>query len=69
MSDFEKGQATGREVYPGLTEEQQEIVAFGMTPAEVADEHGADDKASSDYIRGFSVGLMKAAKEKGRMIA
>ena len=67
MSEFETAKATGERVYPDLTEDQQAIVAFGMVPAEVADEHGAGDGASTDYVRGFSVGLYAAAKARGRM--
>lgn len=64
------GRIEGLEAYENTTEKQKSIIAFGMTPIELfpTESFYDADTQNPNYKKGFSIGLMQAAKTFGKMI-
>lgn len=64
------GKIEGLEAYETTTADQRAIIAFGMTPVELFPEesfYGAKVEHPA-YRKGFTLGLMQAAKTIGKMV-
>jgi hypothetical protein len=75
--DKEHGIATGYAIYPSLSDGDKALVAFGMTNVttiERVERENAEFLATlsrdekREFMKGVTLGLMKAAKAVGKMV-
>jgi hypothetical protein len=75
QESYDFGHNYGVSIYPKISSSDAALIAFGMTNVTLIQQAERDnalmmpDVVKSEFFRGFTVGLMTAAKHQGKMIA